>query len=400
MNPVSSWAQGGGWPGAGGGGGIPKIGRMYGKIVDENGKGVAYASVQIFGTEMNPDTKQPEQQLMGGQITATNGDFALEKLPIRGTLTVKISLLGYAEYTQEVSFASPKSGGGGVKIGRSSGRSGWGGGGGGGGFDKDLGNLILKPEIMTMDEVVIEGEVSQMTLALDKRVFRVDKNINAVGGTAVDALQNVPSLSVDLDGNVTLRNAAPQIFVDGRPTTLSLDQIPSDAIENVEIITNPSAKYDAGGGQAGIVNIVMKKNRRIGYNGSVRAGVDSRLGSNFGGNINAREGKVNVFMSAFANNRISVGEGETYRENRFGSPLTNVTQLTESQFQGTFASLRGGLDWFVDNRNTLTFSGSYTRGQFTPENTLRTLTDSLFESGIRTSESVRISTQNRGFQNT
>ena len=86
----------------------------------------------------------------------------------------------------------------------------------------------------------------------------------------------MPALNVDIDGNVLLRNAAPQIYVDGRPTTLSLDQIPADAIESVEVITNPSAKFDASGGTAGILNIVLKKNKRVGYSGNLRANVDPR----------------------------------------------------------------------------------------------------------------------------
>src|SRR5205085_8281762 len=123
------------------------------------------------------------------------------------------------------------------------------------------------------------------------KVFNVDKNLVSTGGTAVDIMRNVPSISVDLDGNVTMRNNTPQIFVDGRPTTMTLDQIPADAIESVELITNPSAKFDASGGTAGIINIVLKKNRKAGYSGNIRAGVDSRGKINTGGDINVRQGK-------------------------------------------------------------------------------------------------------------
>ena len=108
-------------------------------------------------------------------------------------------------------------------------------------------------------------------MKIDRKVFNVEKNLTSVGGTAVDVMKNVPSLNVDIDGNVSLRNAAPQIFVDGRPTTLTLDQIPADEIASVEIITNPSAKFDASGGGAGILNIVMKKNKKAGYNGNINA---------------------------------------------------------------------------------------------------------------------------------
>src|SRR5438132_14180525 len=106
-------------------------------------------------------------------------------------------------------------------------------------------------------------------------------------------MRNVPSVQVDIDGNVKLRNAAPQIYVDGRPTTLTLDQIPADAIATVEVITNPSAKYDASGGNAGILNIVLKKNKQSGYNGNLIAGVDRRGGINTGGRFSVRQNKFN-----------------------------------------------------------------------------------------------------------
>src|SRR5882672_6128336 len=132
-----------------------------------------------------------------------------------------------------------------------------------------------------------------LEIKIDRKIFNVEKNLASVGGTAVDVMKNVPSVNVDIDGNVSLRNATPQIFVDGRPSTLTLDQIPADAIASVEIITNPSAKFDASGGGAGILNIVLKKNRKTGYNGNLRTGVDSRGGINAGGNFNLRQNKFN-----------------------------------------------------------------------------------------------------------
>src|SRR5678809_572912 len=95
-----------------------------------------------------------------------------------------------------------------------------------------------------------------------------------------------------------MRNAAPQLYIDGRPTTLTLDQIPADAIESVEVITNPSAKFDASGGTAGILNIVLKKNKKIGYNGGTRINLDSRAKIGLGGDINLRQEKINLFLNA------------------------------------------------------------------------------------------------------
>src|SRR3954462_8965146 len=140
-----------------------------------------------------------------------------------------------------------------------------------------------------------------LQLGVDRKIFSVDKNLVSTGQTATEVMKQIPSLNVDIDGNVTLRNAAPQLYIDGRPTTLTLDQIPADAIESVEVITNPSAKYDASGGNAGILNIVLKKNKKSGYNGNVTAGVDKRGGLNGGGRFNGGPDQGNFTVSTFGN---------------------------------------------------------------------------------------------------
>src|SRR5690349_4755911 len=156
-------------------------------------------------------------------------------------------------------------------------------------------------------------------------------------------MRNVPSVQVDIDGNVTLRNATPQIYVDGRPTTLSLDQIPADAIESVEVISNPSAKYDASGGNAGILNIVLKKNRKTGYNGNLTAGVDRRGGVNGGGNFNVRQGKINFSAATMVNAMRNRATGTTERTN-FGEPQTQVFQENTDKTHGAFMFGKIGLD--------------------------------------------------------
>lgn len=391
-------------PPTGGPGGRPnmKIGRFYGKVVDENGQGVGYATVQLYGMQFDTVSQTMKETLIDGQITEENGDFSLENLPIVGEFSLKVSFLGYTTLEKTVSFGIPAPGarqGEGQQQGPPAGQRRFNPGAMAGNFDKDLGNISLASESTMLDEVIVTGEATSVTLALDKKIYRVDKNAVAAGGTAEDALKNVPSLSVDIDGNVTMRNAAPQIFVDGRPTTLSLDQIASDAIESVEVITNPSAKYDASGGQGGIINIVLKKERRIGYNGNLRAGVDSRGGINAGGDINAREGKFNAFLSGFYNQRRSFGESETDRLNLSTDPNTRLLQTSENNMNGFFALGRGGLDWFMDNRNTLTFSGIYMRGSFNPEDKQNIHVDSLYDGGITFSDALRTTENDRNFRN-
>lgn len=425
-------AQGPPW-GRGGGGKMSdmRIGRIYGKVVDENGKAVEYASVQLLGKKFDRKTFSLKDTVWAGQLTAGNGDFNIEKLPIIGEYTLVISFLGYAESKQKVDFGipmpnfrmgqgrpggsgrpavndstkknaeqsgRPTSGGGRPSGGRPSGRGGF-PGFSGGGFEKDLGNIQLKVQVADLEEVEIVGKQEIMKLSLDKKIFRVDRDLTTTGGNAEDALRNVPSLSVDLDGNVSLRNGAPQILVDGRQTTLSLEQIPATSIETVEVITNPSAKYDAGGGTAGIVNIVLKKNKRLGYNGNLRFGGDSRRGTNFGGDINARGEKLNIFASLMAFGRRSVGDGETIRENLFGNPPSNLTQLSDQVTKGFFGRGRAGMDLFLSNRNTLTLSGSYMRGQFNPSEVISNTTDFLFPDSTVTDFYTRTSNTNRGFRN-
>ncbi len=393
------------YPG-GGGGGRPgganaaqfNVGRFYGKVVDDaTGKPLEYASIQLVGMRFDTISKSMKEAVLGGQLTQANGDFSLEGLPIRGQFTLKINYLGYASLDQKISFGEIKPGAGG-----GGGRPGGGGGGAGamaGAIDKDLGNIRLAASATLLKEAVITGEASQMTLALDKKIYRVDKDGIAAGGTAEDAMKNIPSLNVDIDGNLTLRNAAPQIFVDGRPTPLTLDQIPADAIDNVEVITNPSAKFDASGGNAGIVNIVLKKDRRVGYNGSIRTGVDMRGRVNLGADLNAREGKVNAFLGANFNQRRSLGSGGTDRYNLFGFPRTNVFQESNSRNDGFNASGRLGVDYFIDNRNTLTLSGNFTQGQFKSSDVQAIQTDTLFNTRTSTGHSVRNTANEREYRN-
>ncbi|MBL7781936.1 MAG: TonB-dependent receptor [Saprospiraceae bacterium] len=378
------------------------VGRFYGKVVDEaTGKGIGYASVQLTAMRFDSASRSMKPSVVAGQLTQENGEFSLENLQVLGDYTLKINYLGYATIEQKVSFnlkGMMGGGGGNRPPANNSGNPGSGFSAMAGMVDKDLGNIRLAASSQLLKEVTIQGEAAQVTLALDKKVYRVDKDAIAAGGSAEDALKNVPSLNVDLDGNLTLRNAAPQLFVDGRPTPLTLDQIPADAIESVEVITNPSAKYDASGGGAGIVNIVLKKDRRVGYNGSVRAGVDMRGRVNLGGDINVREGKINSFLSGNFNQRRSISEGQTDRSNLFGSPLTDVFQSTHSVNNGFFAMGRGGIDWFISNRNTLTLAASYNRGQFKSNDDLNILTDTLL-STVRRGTSLRNSDNARNFNN-
>ena len=243
-------------------------------------------------------------------------------------------------------------------------------------FEKDLGVIKLSEDVKTLSAATVVAAPPTMKLELDKKVFNVDKNIVSAGGTGLDVMRNVPSVNVDIDGNVSLRGQTPTIFVDGRPTTLTLDEIPADAIESVEVITNPSAKYDASGGGAGILNIVLKKNRKQGYNGNLSAGIDSHGAANALAGFNIRQGKINVTANGLYNGLDGKTTGNTDRYTYLG----DTTRLQQSDLQrnkGHFLFGQIGLYWFVSNKTTLSASYIKVHGSFAPTDISQIQTDSL-----------------------
>lgn len=383
------------FPGSSGrpGGGAPAIGHVYGKVTDDNGDGINGASVYILQTKFDSATKKRKEILLKGLTTKSNGDFDFSELPIMPPLKLKISATGFGSIEQVVSFmpkrdsTQPKPAAGGTPNMAAM----------MGNMDKDLGNIKLLKDAKSLDNVTIVASKPLMKLDIDKKVFNVEKNIVSAGGTAVDVMRNVPSVQVDIDGNVSLRNATPQIYIDGRPTTLTLDQIPSDAIESVEVITNPSAKYDASGGNAGILNIVLKKNKKNGFNGNVRAGVDKRGGVNGGVDLSVRQQKFNFSIAGMVNQNKSRSTGTTDRLNLFEQPNTSIFQNNFNKMNGAFAFGRVGFDYFATNRTTLSISGVKVHGQFDPYEKITINTDSLFTSGKVSNYSERISTGTREF---
>jgi len=182
---------------------------------------------------------------------------------------------------------------------------------------------------------------------------------------------------------------------------LSLDQIPADAIASIEIITNPSAKFDASGGGSGILNIVLKKNRKAGYSGNIRANVDSRLKYGLGGDINVRQGKLNFFGNAMYNQRKSIGTTNSTRTDFLSNNRTAITaQSDKPTNKGYFGFGRAGFDYFVDNRNTFTLSGVYVKGEFSSMDAINIERDTNFVSYVSKEIGLTNSAGNFQFQNT
>lgn len=379
MSYIGFAQPGGGRPG---GGQMPN-GRFYGKVVEsKSGKPIEYASVQLVQNRMDTATKKRKEVVVSGMLTKANGEFSLENVPAFGQSKLKITIIGYKTYEQAVSF-DIKPGGGADMMNA---------------LDKDLGNIKIDIADKVLENVTVTASKPGLQLGIDRKVFNVDKNLVSAGGTAVDIMRNVPSINVDLDGNVTMRNNSPQIFVDGRPTNMELEQIPADAIESVELITNPSAKFDASGGTAGILNIILKKNKRVGYSGSLRTNIDSRARVGLGGDINIRQNKVNFFLSGNYNQRKSISNGTTDRTTLISTPNTFLKQTDRSVQLGYFAFLRGGFDFFINNRNTISISGNRTVGRFKPTSESDILIDSLY-STVKSSLSERLSNTSSRFAN-
>lgn len=372
---------------SGAGGSRPQVnGNFYGKVVESNtGKPIEYASVQLLQNKFDSATKKRKDQVIGGMITRSNGDFRLENIPAFGQYKLRVNVVGYTPYEQPISFdiKMPQGGNADFTAMLSA-------------LDKDLGNIKISIAEKTLENVTVSSGTSGLRLGIDRKVFGVDKNIVSAGGTAIDVMRNVPSINVDIDGNVTMRNNTPQLFVDGRPTVLTLEQIPADAIESVEIITNPSAKFDASGGTAGILNIILKKNKRVGYSGNLRSNIDSRARIGMGGDINLRQNKLNFFASVNFNQRKSISNGLTDRTTLISNPNTLLHQEDQNISIGYFMFFRAGLDYFINNRNTFSVSVNKGGGEFKPTSIGDISIDTLYNTPKR-SNSERNSLSNSEF---
>ncbi|PUZ24589.1 Outer membrane receptor proteins, mostly Fe transport [Chitinophaga costaii] len=393
----AAFAQFGALPGGGKGAQAPpKIGHVFGRVVDQDGKPVPEVAVILLQNRYDSITKKRKDFLFKGVNTTGKGEFSFEELPIMGPpMKLKISLIGYKTIELPVAFQL-KMPAGGMKAPQDPAKAMAAASDALSQFEKDLGVIKMETDSHTLEGVTVTGSKPLMQMDIDKKVFNVEKNIVSVGGTAVDVMRNVPSVQVDIDGNVKLRNAVPQIYVEGRPTTLSLDQIPADAIESVEVITNPSAKYDASGGNAGILNIILKKNRKTGYNGNVMAGADIRGGYNGGGSFNVRQGKFNVTATAMVNAMRNKTTGTTDRTN-FGDTAVHIDQENNNKTNGQFVFGNLGLDYFATNHTSFSIAGIKVHGKFKPGEVIDINTDSLLPSGTVNNFSQRLTHSAREF---
>jgi hypothetical protein len=235
----------------------------------------------------------------------------------------------------------------------------------------NLGILYLKDlKSQTLDNIIVQAEKSSMQLSLDKKIFNVGKDLANAGGNASDILQNIPSVSVDPDGGVKLRGSDNvRILIDGKPSGLvsikggsGLQQLQASLVERVELITNPSARYEAEG-MAGIINIVLKKDRRQGFNGSFELITGQPVNYGAAANLNYRKKNINFFINYGLAYRIQPGKSQIYQE-VYGRDTTFIFKQNDKvKFTGFNNNIRGGLDYFFNDKNVLTAAYLYRKSE-------------------------------------
>ena len=303
---------------------------VKGKVMDSlTTSPLGFASIRIFNSH--------DKKLVNGNLAADSGDFSIDLA--FGSYYAVIEFMGYSSYkTAEFIVSKEKPA-------------------------QDLGLIKLVFATGTLSEVVVQAEKSSMQLTLDKKIFNVGKDLANAGGSASEILTNIPSVSVDPEGNVRLRGSDNvRILIDGKPSGLvsikggrGLQQLQANMIDRVEIITNPSARYEAEG-MAGIINIVLKKDNRQGFNGSVElvTGYPTNLGA--AANFNYRHKKINFFINYGISYRRQPGKGSLYQE-LYGADTTFILKQNNSgRIIGFNNNIRGGLDYYFTDKDILTAS--------------------------------------------
>ena len=227
----------------------------------------------------------------------------------------------------------------------------------------DLGTIVLGMSTESLDEVVVTAETSTMEFKLDRRVFNVGQDLSSAGMGALDVLSNVPSVNVDIEGAISLRGSSGvQILIDGKPSVLAdessnaLGTITADMIESIEVITNPSAKYEAEG-TSGIINIILKKEEKRGFNGSASVNTGVPNNHSLGLSLNNRSEKFNLFTQLGAGHRTLPMESNSVNRNLESGTIV-ITDGGEDKNE-TFFNLTLGADYYINDKNIVTLSGNY-----------------------------------------
>ncbi len=306
--------------------------------------------IKITGKVLEQDTNIPleyatlilqsvnDTSNVTGGITNENGDFEVEVAP--GFYNVIIDYISYISYKSENVHLTE---------------------------DTHIGVIYLTPNLEQLEEVEVVGERTTVELRMDKKIYNVGTDMTVKGGSVTDVLDNVPSVSVDIEGNISLRgNESVRILINGKPSALSgipteaLKQLPGDAIEKVEVITNPSARYDAEG-TAGILNIVLKQSKTLGFNGSFNATLGTPKNNRASANLNLRMNKFNFFTNTSYDDRESPGSSYFYQEyfDNAGNTTSFQEEVRKTTRAGSGVNSNFGIEYLIDDKTSLTNSFVY-----------------------------------------
>lgn len=313
-------------------------GKITAKVTDaQSNETIPFASAIVIDRKTKAVVK--------GIQADVNGNLAITGLP-NGVFTFKVSYVGYQTMVRDsVSLSDVQK-------------------------SINLGTVKMKPAKGTaLKEVAITAQKSTMQLGIDKKVFSVDQSLVSEGGSASDLLQNVPSIQTDVDGNVSLRGSTGvKVLIDGKPSLIAggdiaqiLQSIPASSIESVEVITNPSAKYDAEG-QSGIINIVLKRNKKLGLNGNIGLTAGNRDNYNGNASLSFQNNKVNLYGNY--GYRYGNRPGGGFNNIIYKTPQTDLffaDQTTESAGLDKSHNAKAGIDYYLTAKDILSLSGGFNK---------------------------------------
>jgi outer membrane receptor protein involved in Fe transport len=281
-------------------------------------------------------TAPPSQKIIKGSLTDNTGAFLIEDLK-PGNYVLNVSYVGYIPIKKNFTISDNKK-------------------------QVNFPHIMFQESAKTLKGVEVVGQRSTMKLEVDKKTFSVDQAIATAGGSASDVLQNIPSIEIDNEGTISLRgNTSVQVWINGKASGLTsdnrgeiLEQLPAENIERIEVITNPSAKYNPEG-SAGIINIVLKENRKAGYYGSLQAGGNDQGGYNASGNINYSSRKIETYVNAGFRHRKNNGGAWSRQDNTQSGRYQNYNSDNKSTGSNFFG--RAGLTWHATKTDDLGISG-------------------------------------------
>lgn len=301
---------------------ISAAAQVKGKVTDSSGQPIPFANAIVY----------QQDKLIKGAVTDVDGDFNIDGLK-KGDYTLRIQMMGYEQKDSKFSLASART-------------------------VVNMGAIVIAEESHKVEEVSVVAQKQTMKLEIDKKVFDVSQNIASTGGSASDVLENIPSVEVDSEGNVSLRGSSSvTVWINGKAQGLSSDnradilqQLPGESIDHVEVITNPSSKYSAEG-SAGIINIVLKKDRKAGYYGGAQLSVNTQKGGRAGANINFNSSKADAYLNIGYGRRV-FREGGWSKRNFLvaDEPSGFLNSTNKGTSKGHNIFLRSGFSFrFTDN---------------------------------------------------